>query len=513
VTDHNAELMKQLIPTYSLPKSEHSRIIEDMASSCKYESISPLMQSVMEESHEMMAEMAETEAILESQETTADKDVLHLINTFDSPEMPEMPKQLPKPIEIIVNTLPDKTKGYGAMAIFPMLGLYLKNVKFDHIRDGAVEPAFMSMVVGVSSSGKNDIKRIKKFILEPIERYTQESEIILREYEKEVRKCGKNAPLPERPENLRLQIVENDMTKAGKLKYMQQSAPYRLFVFCAELEGLYMMNDGKAKEFWNDVCKGYDCEDIGQVRASAEAVSGRTLFRMNWIAQSTGKRFVDAIEKAGSITQGALSRLNVILLPEDEEDYGEFTTIADIDYNDGVLLRGLISKLEEHEDCTLSCPEARVWHRKQFEHHLNYAKAMKFKAYQNIFKRALTSGFWRAMVLWVMNDRKWTKEIEDFASWTVEYDVWSKLTLFGDKIKSEFKKEREVLCGKTNFSILYNQLPQSFSSTDLFTLRKSLGLNQELGDEKIKSLNKNLLVKWTKRGKIIKNGDGNYNKI
>jgi hypothetical protein len=117
------------------------------------------------------------------------------------------------------------------------------------------------------------------------------------------------------------------------------------------------------------------------------------------------------------------------------------------------------------------------------------------------------------MVLWVMNDRKWTKEIEDFASWTVEYDVWSKLTLFGDKIKSEFKKEREVLCGKTNFSILYNQLPQSFSSTDLFTLRKSLGLNQELGDEKIKSLNKNLLVKWTKRGKIIKNEDGNYNKI
>ena len=69
-------------------------------------------------------------------------------------------------MRLITDTLPDQTKAYGAVAMFAPLGLYLKNVQFNHIRDGYKEPCFMVVAVGLSSSGKSDINRIRDFIHE-----------------------------------------------------------------------------------------------------------------------------------------------------------------------------------------------------------------------------------------------------------------------------------------------------------------------------------------------------------
>ena len=513
VADHDAKVMKQIIPTYNLPLCEYNRIIEDMAISQRYSTISPLMQSVVEESSEVVSEIAETDTQLDQEEKIIDPDILHLVNTFESTKIPAMPKALPKPIELIVKTLPEKTKAYGAVAIFPMLGLYLKNVKFNHFRDGGAEPTFLTMILGLSSAGKNDINRIKDFLLEPIEEYTRESEDILREYQAKVLKLSKNDARPERPSNLRLQIVSDNMTEAGKLRALQQSAPYRLFVFTPEMERLYKMNDGKARDFWTDVCTCFDCGKTGQLRASVEAVSGRADFRINWIAQSTPRRFVNAIEYAGSITQGALSRINVIILPEEDDDFGEITIINDINDSDKAILRNDIQKLETVTDCVIDCPEAREWHIKQLKRFKNYAKAVNFVNFKNLFFRATTMGFYKAMILWLMNDRKWTPEIEAFATWSVEFDLWSKLILFGSKIKEEFKKEIEVLEGKTGNSFLFNQLPNTFTVEDYVQVRIKIGYNTEETDaENIKKARKHL-NKWVERRKIKRIGEASYAKI
>lgn len=53
-------------------------------------------------------------------------------------------------MRLITDTLPDQTKAYGAVAMFAPLGLYLKNVQFNHIRDGYKEPCFMVVAVGLS---------------------------------------------------------------------------------------------------------------------------------------------------------------------------------------------------------------------------------------------------------------------------------------------------------------------------------------------------------------------------
>ncbi len=513
VADHDAKVMKQIIPTYNLPLCEYNRIIEDMAISQRYSTISPLMQSVVEESSEVVNEIAETDAQLDQEDKIIDPDILHLVNTFESTKIPAMPKVLPKPIELIINSLPEKTKAYGAVAIFPMLGLYLKNVKFEHFRDGGAEPTFLTMVLGLSSGGKNDINRIKDFLLEPIEEYTRESEDILREYQAKVLKLSKNDARPERPSNLRLQIVSDNMTEAGKLRALQQSAPYRLFVFTPEMERLYKMNDGKARDFWTDVCTCFDFGKTGQLRASAEAVNGRADFRINWIAHSTPRRFVNAIEYAGSITQGALSRINVIILPEEDDDFGEITIINDIDDSDKAILRNDIQKLETVTDCVIDCPEAKEWHIKQLKRFKNYAQAVNFINFKNLFFRATTMGFYKAMILWLMNDRQWTQEIEDFATWSVEFDLWSKLILFGSKIKEEFKKEIEVLEGKTGNSFLFNQLPNTFTVEDYVLVRKKIGFNTEETDtENIKKARKHL-NKWVERRKIKRIGEASYAKI
>jgi hypothetical protein len=122
-------------------------------------------------------------------------------------------------------------------------------------------------------------------------------------------------------------------------------------------------------------------------------------------------------------------------------------------------------------------------------------------------------GFYKAMILWLMNDRQWTQEIEDLATWSVEFDLWSKLILFGSKIKEEFKKEIEVLEGKTGNSFLFNQLPNTFTIEGYIQVRKKIGFNTEETDaENIKKARKHL-NKWVERRKIKRIGEASYAKI
>ena len=113
-------------------------------------------------------------------------------------------------------------------------------------------------------------------------------------------------------------------------------------------------------------------------------------------------------------------------------------------------------------------------------------------------KRSLQMGFWRAMMLYIMNGQEWNAEIEDFAAWSIDYDLWCKLFYFGDLI--------EQSCGETPDNSRYTTslvtlLPQEFTREQARNMRRDIGRSTNLKDVR------NMLNQWVYRG-IVRYDEG-----
>ena len=120
-----------------------------------------------------------------------------------------------------------------------------------------------------------------------------------------------------------------------------------------------------------------------------------------------------------------------------------------------------------------------------------YAKELNNKVMADYVKRSVRSGFNRAMLLFLMHGQTWTKELADFATWSVEYDLWVKWHVFRDRLLKANEQHCGVNSNNHPLSIL-PKLPQEFSIDLLRTLRPSST------DETINAL----IRQWKSRGKI-----------
>lgn len=108
-------------------------------------------------------------------------------------------------------------------------------------------------------------------------------------------------------------------------------------------------------------------------------------------------------------------------------------------------------------------------------------------------KRSLQMGFWRAMMLYIMNGNQWDATIEDFASWSIDYDLWCKLYIFGDLI--EASKDTTPDNSRLTTSLI-TLLPQTFTLEQARNMRRDVGRSITL-----KSV-RNMLNQWVFRGYV-----------
>lgn len=503
-------LMKKYLPTYGLPLCEFDREIEYMCTHIKYDKMSREMMKVVEQSKELVEQTYQEDIVAEAmQDDSINQSVKDLIQTYDADVMPAIPSHLPEPMRIIADTLPAKTKAYGMLAAFPALGIYLKNVIFKHPRDADKEACHMVLAVGNSSGGKGDFQAMEQFILKGAQEATDASEEILKKYWEEYRATPANKKKPTKPTGLRRQILMYNQTEAGRLDALLTCAPYRTYVSAEELKKLYKMSDGKIHQFWEDALTIYDVGDAGAERSSAEATRGRTKFRMNWLTATTAKDFIKDLSSVGGISKGPLSRITIALLPESktkrEEVNSKIITLTDDDA-DGRSLRSFINNLEEYHDCTVVCKEAQEWLELQNLIHAEYEDTTQFKGYTNIAYRSIKSAFYRGVTLWLMQGKVWTKEIEDFMSWSLKYDMKGKLQLFGDYIRIEFAEETAAIQGKGSHKFTHlDLLPAEFDFQDLRKLSDEVDENN-VSDRTLR----NRIYNWVRCGKITRTENGKY---
>ena len=113
--------------------------------------------------------------------------------------------------------------------------------------------------------------------------------------------------------------------------------------------------------------------------------------------------------------------------------------------------------------------------------------------YRILACRGAVIAFRKACILYLMNGRKWSREIEDFCRWSFDYDMWVKMSLFSEPLAEEREVEYKVRRGgiSNNLELL----------SDVFTRQDAYDLRVRLGKKNPNP--KDMLGQWTARGFIV----------
>ena len=86
----------------------------------------------------------------------------------DYPDPPEMPKKLPKLVELLISRTPEIYKPAVAHAIFPPLATHLWKTRFRYIDNVEHEARLMTLLLAGTGAGKSSVNRPIDFIMEDI---------------------------------------------------------------------------------------------------------------------------------------------------------------------------------------------------------------------------------------------------------------------------------------------------------------------------------------------------------
>ncbi len=123
-------------------------------------------------------------------------------------------------------------------------------------------------------------------------------------------------------------------------------------------------------------------------------------------------------------------------------------------------------------------------------------------SYEIMSYRALVIAFLKAMVLYIAHGYEWSKEIEDFVRWSYKYDMWCKMSFFGEKMLLDLRREDFVR--KSGPRNMLEMLPDEFTESDVVDVRLSVGKDGKA---------KQMISNWLFRRLICLNKNGGFRKV
>ena len=403
---------------------------------------------------------------------------------------PAMPTILPEPIALLTSRTPEKMKAAVAMAVFPPLGAHVKDLRFAYIDGRDYEPTFMSVLVAELSSGKSAVNTPIDYIIADIEARDEVAREKERRWRETCEGIANPADKPKRPDGLGTQILASDMTNAAFVLRLSEAENKFLYTQMDEIELLNALKTNTQSGSVSAILRlAFDCGKYGQERVAANAVNAKVRVRWNWNASTTVQRVRKYFAK--SIADGTLSRLAFSTIIEDEDDWGEEVPhYAQYGEHFAEELKGYIDRLTSCSG-TLHCPEAIEWALALNREQVAFARDADDRAYAKMSRRSLLMGFYRAMLLYVMNGMRWSDEIATFAAWSVRYDMWCKMRFFRDMLHRDLDGEKNSL--QRGPVGLLSMLPEEFTREQVRDLRIKQGMSPDPA---------NSIKNWKKRGLI-----------
>ncbi|MEE1358779.1 MAG: hypothetical protein U0K50_03035 [Segatella copri] len=389
----------------------------------------------------------------------------------DYPAPPEMPKKLPKLVELLVSQTPDIYKPAVAHAIFPPLATHLCRTYFNYIDNVEHDATLMCCLLAGTGAGKNCVQMPINMIMEDIRKRDKDNLKREKEWKDEVTRKGANKDKRKRPENLVIQEIDADMTNPAFVMRTAEAQEHFLYTALNEIDQFDNLR-GIGNQQFRIMCLAFDPgNQYGQTRVGTQSVTERVTIRFNWNASTTINKGIRYFSKV--LTDGPISRINFCTIPEREigAEMPVYGTYDDI-------FRENLKPYIEHLNMasgTINCPEAFALAQKLKEENADFARMSQDRVYENLSFRANVIAYLKACVLYVANGCQWESEIEEFVRWSEQYDLYCKMRFFRDAI---VKSEQEgVKSSKRGPSNMLQLLPNEFSYQQAEQLRSDLGLD------------------------------------
>ena len=398
----------------------------------------------------------------------------------DYPDPPEMPKKLPKLVELLISRTPEIYKPAVAHAIFPPLATHLWKTRFRYIDNVEHEARLMTLLLAGTGAGKSSVNRPIDFIMEDIR--LRDAENLKREkaWKDEMLRKGANKDKRKRPENLIIQEIDADMTNPAFVMRTAEAQEHFLYTSLNELDQFDALKGSGSQQF-RIMCLAADPDNkYGQTRVGTMSVTERVTIRFNWNASTTiqkGQRYFSKV-----LTDGPISRINFCTIPEREigEDMPVYGTY-DESYREA--LRPYIENLNKVTGL-IECKEAFQLALKLKDENAEFARLSQDRTFENLSFRANVIAYLKACVLYVANGCKWEPEIDEFIRWSEQYDLYCKMRFFGDMIaKENYTAQKSSKRGPQN---LLQILPDNFTAAQLLAIRLEHGLDAKGTDMMIR---------------------------
>ena len=389
----------------------------------------------------------------------------------DYPAPPEMPKKLPKLVELLVSQTPDVYKPAVAHAIFPPLATHLCRTYFNYIDNVEHEATLMCCLLAGTGAGKNCVQMPINLIMEDIRKRDKDNLKREKEWKDEVTRKGANKDKRKRPQNLIIQEIDADMTNPAFVMRTAEAQEHFLYTALNEIDQFDNLR-GIGNQQFRIMCLAFDPgNQYGQTRVGTQSVTERVTIRFNWNASTTINKGIRYFSKV--LTDGPISRINFCTIPE-REIGAEMPVYGTYDDTFRENLKPYIEYLNMASG-TINCPEAFALAQKLKEENADFARMSQDRVYENLSFRANVIAYLKACVLYVANGCQWESEIEEFVRWSEQYDLYCKMRFFRDAI---VKSEQEgVKSSKRGPSNMLQLLPDEFSYQQAEQLRSDLGLD------------------------------------
>ena len=427
-----------------------------------------------------------------------------LSKLYASQEPPQMPRVLPKLVKAAVSRTPDLYKPTVAQAIFPALATYPRKIRFTYIDNQTRELRINCLIVAETAAGKDScIRQPLAHILADMKLRDERNRERLKKFNEDYNGKAANKEKPKRPADLIIQTIKSDITKAALVQRMDESQGAPLHVKINELEQWDKVEcaTGKSNQFTNLKLNDDEDNDFGADRASAQSVTASVSLHLNWNANATILKALRYFRYV--LVDGPLSRLCLATIPE-QEIGADIPVFGNYDNDYDEALRPYIENLKQATG-TIDCREARKLASRLEAECKEFARLSQDRVFDNLTHRALVHAFRKACLLYAANGMKWEKAIEGFCRWSLHYDLWIKMKLWGDLIRQADEGMQTSKRGPRN---LLEQIKTDkdglFTYRDVVNVRLKNGMNED-GTQ-------GMLRQWKHRGYILQMTDDSFKK-
>ncbi len=417
------------------------------------------------------------------------------LDTDSLMRQPKMPERLPAPVRLCISKAPEGYHPCIATAIFPAFGTYAGGIKAEFWNNTMMELTMIDGLIAGASVGKSCIKEPIDHILAPIEALDKISRAKEKDWDDATNSKGANANKPERPDDICIQVVDSDMTNAAfctRMEDCEKAGDKAMFTRMDELEEIKKVGNGNIETVTQILRRDFDNDKYGQERRGNQSAKTRTVLRWNIVFSTTPETAANFF--ANNIENGTFSRMNLsTIVKEDIErrpKFGHYDAAFD------KKLSVYLARLESAKG-TIICPQAKRLAEKLLDRAEDRALMIGDESYVHLSYRGAVIAFRKSILLYIMCGMKWSKEIEDFITWSFDYDLWCKMCLMGDMMKVKMEKSNRIM--KPGVPCMLEQLDDSFTRDEYNVLERAQCPHAKQPG--------NLLSQWKKRGWVEYNDE------